>query len=970
MKRPSPHFWPRGLAPLLFVLGLGAAACSEEGSESSERPLSDAGPAADAAGPGLSVTPQAPVLTPCPSGWEERFDEDLDFSVCEPWPDSSPVEWVCPEGWRGVVEDDVQTCEPSEASPVEWVCPEGWREVVEDDVQTCDPFPEGGAARCEGGEAHLPGEPGCTRIGTACPPTGDFPEGLPADAPIVYVRAGARQGVGTFEAPYGALSDIDFSTLPAGTVVALAGGTYAGAIEASGTLTLWGACPEETVLTASDDVLRQGVLQLSTPGADVTARNLTIRGETRMGALVDSASTLRLQSVIVDRCRRTAIIAEGGGQLEIERSAIRDTQSELDGLLGTGLAVQGGASARVRSVVFERNRTVGVFVRDAEAALVMEDSVVRDTQSQASDGAFGHGLIVQSGARADVRRSLLAGNRELGVFVAIEAALLMENSVVRDTKSRASDRAFGRGLTVQQGARAEVRRSVLAGNRELGVFVATEAALVMEDSVVRDTQSRLLDGAFGVGLGVRRGAQAEVRRSVFELNRSFGVDVEGARTQLVIEDSVVRNTQSQASDGTFGSGLQVQSGARAEVRRSLFLSNRTVGLVVASDAELIMADTVVRDTQSRASDGAFGRGLQVENGARAEVRRSVFARNREFGVVVTRPDAALVLEDAVVRETRSGELDDAVGGGLFVSFGARAEVQRSVFSRNRHAGVLVSDDAELMMADAVVRDTQSRASDGEFGRGLDLQLGARAEVRRSLFLRNRAGGVLVAQPRTELMMEDAVVRDTQSRASDGASGRGLTVQQGARAEVRRSIFDRNRQSGVLVSDAETQLAIEDAVVRDTQSQESDGRHGVGLAVQGGARAEVGRSVFARNQEFGVLAVEATATLTDVSVDTVRLPSCFDAIATCLGAASGVVGSGETATVTLRRVQVSGAAQCGIYVDVGAALDGMEVVLADNGVGACFFDPLYDQGRLEATFVDNAERVAFDSLPPPPEPIDD
>src|SRR5262245_48240963 len=64
-------------------------------------------------------------------------------------------------------------------------CPMGWREIAPagpDEVATCDPWPVGGPLDCPSiDEAHFPGEPGCSRIGTACP-AGEWADDLPAGA--------------------------------------------------------------------------------------------------------------------------------------------------------------------------------------------------------------------------------------------------------------------------------------------------------------------------------------------------------------------------------------------------------------------------------------------------------------------------------------------------------------------------------------------------------------------------------------------------------------------------------------------------------------------------------------------------------------------------------------------------------------------------------------------------------------------
>ncbi len=74
--------------------------------------------------------------------------------------------------------------------------------------------------------------------------------------------------------------------------------------------------------------------------------------------------------------------------------------------------------------------------------------------------------------------------------------------------------------------------------------------------------------------------------------------------------------------------------------------------------------------------------------------------------------------------------------------------------------------------------------------------GARAEIARAVVEGNRGSGIFVGLPGAYLRLEDAVVRDTQSLQSDQRFGRGLAVQQGATAEIARTRFERNREVGI------------------------------------------------------------------------------------------------------------------------------------------------------------------------------
>ena len=117
----------------------------------------------------------ASVIAGCGDAAPVATDAGADAAApIDAGPDSGPM-------WIGPVAPEA----PRFAS-----CPAGWRPITsaEGIVVGCDPWPASGRATCTApDEAHFPGEPGCVRVGSACP-AGEFPEGLPGGATVVYVR--------------------------------------------------------------------------------------------------------------------------------------------------------------------------------------------------------------------------------------------------------------------------------------------------------------------------------------------------------------------------------------------------------------------------------------------------------------------------------------------------------------------------------------------------------------------------------------------------------------------------------------------------------------------------------------------------------------------------------------------------------------------------------------------------------------
>jgi hypothetical protein len=219
--------------------------------------------------------------------------------------------------------------------------------------------------------------------------------------------------------------------------------------------------------------------------------------------------------------------------------------------------------------------------------------------------------------------------------------------------------------------------------------------VTLEDVVVRDTQSRESDRTLGRGLVVQDGAAADVRRALFERNRENAVVAGRAATSVTLEDVVVRDTQSQESDRTFGRGLVVQDGAAADVRRALFERNRDVAVGIShAGTSVTLEDVVVRDTQSQESDRTCGRGLNAQQGATAEVRRALFERNRDFAVVVGYAGTLLTLEDVVVRDTLGHEMNGHFGSGVGTYHGGHIGLRSFLVTGNALCGLQLAHGAD------------------------------------------------------------------------------------------------------------------------------------------------------------------------------------------------------------------------------------------------------------------------------------
>lgn len=247
------------------------------------------------------------------------------------------------------------------------------------------------------------------------------------------------------------------------------------------------------------------------------------------------ATTALLQRSIIVRSRGAGVLVEGA-VASLDRMVVRDTISEVGVTVdGTGVLALDAASGTRASVqldasVVERNHGFGIFAMGSEAHIT--GVIVRDTQPRGSDQRAGRGINIQddpgSGIRsnAEVRGSLVVNSRDGGI-VLVDSDAVVDATIVRATEAQLSDGAFGDGVlvAVETGAdtlmvltRSQIERSARAGVAAFGATIDMGATLVDCNAIDLNGESfQGRDFQFSDAGGNRCGCEA-VRRDCTALS--------------------------------------------------------------------------------------------------------------------------------------------------------------------------------------------------------------------------------------------------------------------------------------------------------------------------------------------------------------------------------------------------------------------------------------------------------------------
>jgi hypothetical protein len=252
------------------------------------------------------------------------------------------------------------------------------------------------------------------------------------------------------------------------------------------------------------------------------------------------------------------------------------------------------------------------------------------------------------------------------------------------------------------GAEVELTRVHLSDIDAIGVYVGDGSAL-LEDVTIEDIHEihDPVQGTFIADAVLVEGGTLEGRRLSIGEARVVGIAV-GAG-QATIEDVVIHGPA--AAEAIPGQGVAVGNDAgepcHVDAIRLAVEAAHDVGVFVAGrTSTMTAADLTVLGTRSR-SDGATGRGLQVQDGATLEATRVRLAENREVGALVASAGSEMRLLDLTVEDTMPSAAGLA-GSGVAALLDGHTSIARFLVTRNALAGLQLARGGTADLVDGEI----------------------------------------------------------------------------------------------------------------------------------------------------------------------------------------------------------------------------------------------------------------------------
>jgi len=404
------------------------------------------------------------------------------------------------------------------------------------------------------------------------------------------------------------------------------------------------------------------------------------------GILVTGGADLVATRVRLSGNHDIGLSATGRGtMLTLTDVTVADTQRARSGEDGWGVYVADQADMDATGLVVSGNRTVGMVAGGGGVAVTLRDSRVEGTVPESNE-AVGYGAQFGYGARIEVERTTFLDNVGLALVLTGGGEITLTDVTVEGVDG--PDGISLDCLYADGGVQVVASGLHLSRCGTLGIGLEQEGTtLLLEDSLIEDP--RRYPGDFGAALYADSGAAATLRRVRTERTGVISVAVRDATVDL--ED--VELSDGRGLEGSFGWGLQVERGAQVSGSGLLLDGLREAAVVVDGDGSRAeLADVTVQGTQrSVGFQGAAGLVAQLHGSLSVD---GLVAEDND-GPALVAFDGDVVATDATIRDTSfagaallgglldlsdssvdGGRPDPALGGGVGV-FASAAETYSS-----------------------------------------------------------------------------------------------------------------------------------------------------------------------------------------------------------------------------------------------------------------------------------------------------
>jgi hypothetical protein len=453
-----------------------------------------------------------------------------------------------------------------------------------------------------------------------------------------------------------------------------------------------------------------------------------------IGIYVQSGAVVTLTGATLRNNHDVGLIAfDAGTTVTVTGLIVADTQPQAsDQTGGAGISVQEGAALALTGATLRNNHEVGLYADGVGTTVAARGLLVEGTQPQASDQTAGYGIQVSKSASLTLAGATLRNNRG-GGLVAFSIGTTVDASglLVADTQPQVSDQTGGRGIEVGAGASLTLTGATLRNNHEVGLFAdGFSTTVAARGLLVEGTQPQASDQTGGAGISVQEGAALALTGATLRNNHQIGLVAIGAGTTVESTGLLIEDTQPQASDQNGGRGINVQQGASLTLIGATLSNNPEIGLFADGVGTTVESTgLLVEDTQPQASDQTGGPGIAVQEGASLSLTGATLRNNHELGLFAYGIGTIVEASALLIKDTQPQASDGYFGDGLLLTEGASLTGADITLWENARCGLQVAGEGvSVAVQGALIGRNQigTNLQSSDFTRD-DLAVGLRGE---------------------------------------------------------------------------------------------------------------------------------------------------------------------------------------------------------------------------------------------------
>jgi len=328
-----------------------------------------------------------------------------------------------------------------------------------------------------------------------------------------------------------------------------------------------------------------------------------------IGAFISGEAVSTFTNTLFARNERLGLAAITGSEVNIDGCAVLDIDPDYDNAPQAavgGLLFLSGATFSVSRTLVERTNAVGIAAVGSGTSGTIEKVAVRTTSQR--KGAVAFGVFSADGAGIAMTDSLVETTEGNGIGTGgAEAQLLLDRCVVRDTRSVVEEKGRnvgGHGVIVFNGGSLLASGLAVEESERIGMVGVTGATFEIGGSIVADTRMAV-EGLDGHGVVVLESVVGAFVRCWFRGNSTVGVAAYGQGTSLTLAECVVADTMEGGarlddSEGigefqVFGDGVLAAGEATIHLDRTIISDNERTGAYYFSAGGQVEGSVVTRN---------------------------------------------------------------------------------------------------------------------------------------------------------------------------------------------------------------------------------------------------------------------------------------------------------------------------------------------------------------------------------------